>query len=597
MAWLLAFIVVSLVPPELEQWYSLCAAGDWSGAVEAADSLALADPSLEDALAAEVIAASLDHGTGGSVREEPLPADTAGSLYSTAMGALLMSCSDGFIDDAELRLQEAIALDSSNTLAWYLKGMLHLRLGNADGSRASLFDLERALEIDPGFLPAGLEEARVLRDMGDMDAALGKFLEIAGTGTPCGRMAVCEYLLLADSLGLDIVEGPIDAASCDWEELAREQSRHRRGIAVRAVRRSDDGASYDRAVLYFELEDFRTAAGMSRRLLAEGIEDSASVMTVLGLSLFEMGSYGEAGEVFRSVLERDRSSVDAHVHLGLLAELSGNTGTAVDHFLSALELDIYNQVARSRLRDMADDSYDPEEVAGSSTGLGVGAGADLSIERGSRSLFEWGGSASVSYRFDERGSSVDGSFGGRSVTWEESNGIRTDTLNTNRGWASLGFDYWFSEDYYVQAASSWDRQMYTERPWQVSSYAALGWQKWILSWFWFSPRLGLGSVNARWTTGREDLYTDDFSIFAAAGLMYRKPYTFVRSAEISGNIYFPPDDPENFISRGSVSLAFRTWNPLYVTIGYSIDYTRSPAVPTWKKFNTSFTTSLNLDLY
>jgi hypothetical protein len=79
--------------------------------------------------------------------------------------------------------------------------------------------------------------------------------------------------------------------------------------------------------------------------------------------------------------------------------------------------------------------------------------------------------------------------------------------------------------------------------------------------------------------------------------MYSKPHTFVRRAEISGELYFPPDDPENFISRGSISLAFRTWSPLYITMGYSVDYTRSPEISTWEKFNTSFTTSLNLDLY
>jgi hypothetical protein len=109
--------------------------------------------------------------------------------------------------------------------------------------------------------------------------------------------------------------------------------------------------------------------------------------------------------------------------------------------------------------------------------------------------------------------------------------------------------------------------------------------------------MGLGSVNSRWTSGTGETYANDFSVYAAAGLRYRKPHTFIREAQISGNVYFPPDNPANFISGGSVSLAFRTWSPLYVSIGYIVDYTRAPEISTWKKFNTSFTTSINFDLF
>ena len=92
-------------------------------------------------------------------------------------------------------------------------------------------------------------------------------------------------------------------------------------------------------------------------------------------------------------------------------------------------------------------------------------------------------------------------------------------------------------------------------------------------------------------------YTNDFSVYKSAGLKYRKPHTFVRDAGISGNVYFPPDNLENFISRGSISLAFRTWSPLYVRIGYTVDYTKSPEISTWKIFNTDFTTALNFDFF
>ena len=325
--------------------------------------------------------------------------------------------------------------------------------------------------------------------------------------------------------------------------------------------------------------------------------DNILALYLLGTLKAESGVSGSAHRYFDETLSLDPEFLPALLSLGDIAEREARVEDAVDYYLRILEKDVYNSEARNRLRIIAGDSYDSESTIGTMQGFSASTAADLSIERGNRAMLEWGGSASVSYRFDSRGTSVDAAAGGRSVTWEEIYGLSRDTLNTNRGWARLGVDYWFHDSYYVEAASDWDRQMYTERPWQISSYCAAGWQKRILSWFWFSPKLGLGAVNARWTSGAGELFINDFSVFASADLRYSKPYTFIREAEISGNIYFPPDNPENFISKGSISLAFSAWSPLYVRIGYAVDYTRSPEISTWKKFNSSFTTSINFDLF
>ena len=325
--------------------------------------------------------------------------------------------------------------------------------------------------------------------------------------------------------------------------------------------------------------------------------DNVLALYLLGTLKAETGGSGSALRYFDETLSLDPDFLPALLYLGDIAEQEARTEDAVDYYLIILEKDVFNTVARSRLRVIAGDSYDAESTMGIMQGFSASTAADLSIERGNRAMLEWGGSALVSYRFDRRGTSVDAAFGGRSVTWEEIYGLGRDTLNTNRGWASLGFDYWFHDCYYVEVASYWDRQMYTERPWQITSYCAVGWQNRILSWFWFSPKLGLGSVSERWTSGVGEMYTNDFSVFTSADLRYRKPYTFIREAEISGNVYFPPGNPENFISKGSISLAFNAWSPLYVRIGYAVDYTRSPEISTWKKFNSSFTTSINFDLF
>ncbi|MFO8184541.1 MAG: tetratricopeptide repeat protein [Candidatus Aegiribacteria sp.] len=596
---LLTAAVLVFFPPELETWYRSCGNGDWEAAAAAAEDLIDNDPSDAEAMSALIVASVLaSTGPVDTVTAGPAP-DTAGSLASTARGAILMSGSGNFLEDAGRQFEEAVELDPGNVISWYMLGRLKLSMDEPAAAESCFL---RAVSLDPGFLPAELEAARIIRDRGDLRQASLDLRNIMDSRTPAGDMAMAEYILLSRRLGMT---GEADSLMTvleergrgTWLRLAEEQAAIRPEISLMAAEEALETASSGLARLYVELERYATASEICRELLNEGGGDSTGVMTLLGTALFRMEEHGKAEEAFLAVLDRDPVSVTALLHLGRIAEMEGNISAAVEYYLSVLEANPFDGDARARLREIADDSYDPESVTGSATGFSASAGADLSVERGSRDLLEWGGSSSLSYRFDRRGTAIDCSFGGRSVTWEESSGLGTDTLNSARGWARLGFDYWFSEDFYVQAQSSWDRQMYTERPWRISSHGALGWRKWVFSRFWFSPRLGVGSINARWTSGREEVYTNDLTLFAAAGLKYSKPHTFLRRAEISGSVYFPPDDPQNFVSGGNVSLTFRSWNSLYIVLGYDIDYTRSPEISTWEKFNTSFTTSINLDLY
>lgn len=599
MCGLLAAALMAFFPPELESWYSGCGEGDWEAAAASAGEIITLDPSDAEAVSA-FIAASVLASTGfvDSTPAGPVP-DTVSSLASTARGAILMTGSGSFLEDAGRRFEEAVGIDPGNVLSWYLLGRLKLRLSDPPAAESCFV---RALSLDPEFLPAELERARIMRDLGDTRPALRCLRNIMGSRTPAGDLAMAEYILLSDRMDMPGVADSLKAvleerAGGTWLRLAEEQAVIRPEISIMAAEEATESASSGLARLYIELERYPAAAEICGDLLSQGVEDSTGVMVLLGTALFRMEEFGQAEKVFQAVLDRDPVSLTALLHLGRIAETKGNIQGAVEYYLTLLELNPFNNDARSRLREMADDSYDPESVAGSSTGFSASAGADLSVERGSRDLLEWGARASLSYRFNRRGTSIDCSFGGRSVTWEETAGLGTDTLNSARGWASLGLDYWLSQNFYVQAESGWDRQMYTERPWQVSSHGALGWQKWFLSGFWFSPRLGVGSINARWTSGREEVFTNDLSVFAAATLKYSKPHTFLRRAEISGSVYIPPDEPQDFISGGNVSLTFGSWNSLYIVLGYDIDYTRSPEISTWEKFNTSFTSSINLDLY
>ncbi len=606
MYYTILIIVLSFLPENLQPWYSSCSRGDWGAAAVKAGDIYAADSTDIEALAAMFIASALEYGfdAGNGLTTESFLPDFHSSLILTALGVLLMSGTDSFLEDAEDQLMESVRQDPDNVLAWYLLGTLKVEY---DSTESALHCFHEALSLDPGFQPAQLEAARLYRDNGNHDEAFDGFRMIMTSDSYSGLLALADCILLmermGESAGLDSLENMLMLAdSSAWICLAIEQLCIRPDISLAAAERAAQISifgfiSTDLARVFLELNEYGRATYISLDLLDNATADSMEVLEILGAAYYGNHEINRAEEIFLTLLDNDPLSLPALLYLGDIAEQEARTGDAVDYYLRILEQDAFNSEARNRLRIIAGDSYDAESTTGTLKGFSASTVADFSIERGNRALFEWGGAGSISYRFNRRGTSIDAALGGRSVTWEEIYGLSRDTLNTNRGWARLGFDYWFSDSYYIEAASYWDRQMYTERPWQITSYCAVGWQKWILSWFWFSPKLGLGSVNARWTSGGGEMYTNDFSVFASAGLRYRKPHTFIREAEISGNVYFSPDNPEDFISKGSISLVFSTWSPLYIRIGYAVDYTRSPEISTWKKFNSSFTTSINFDLF
>ncbi len=565
-------ILLSFFPENLQPWYSNCSLGDWGAAAEDAGIIYAADSTDTEALAAMFIATALEYGLDieAGYTAASFLQDSYSSLTLTALGVLLMSGTDSFLEDAEEQLTISVQQDSNNVLALYLLGTLK---AEHDSTGSALHCFNKALSIAPGFQPAQLEAARLYRDEEDYDNALDGFRLIMTSGSSSGLLALADCVLLMENMG-----------EPDSLEKALQMS-------------SPGYFSIDLARIFLDLNEYERAIFISLDILVNAAADSAEVLEILGTAYYGNNEINRAEEIFLALLEKDPLSLSALMYLGDIAEQEARIEDAVDYYLGILEQDPFNSEARSRLRIIAGDSYNVESTTGTMQGFSASTAADLSIERGNWAFLEWGGSANVSYRFDRRGTSIDAAFGGRSVTWEENYGLRRDTLNTSRGWARLGFDYWFHDSFYIEAASYWDRQMYTERPWQITSYFAAGWQKWILSWFWFSPKLGIGSVNTRWTSGSGEMYANDFSVYASAGLRYRKPHTFIREAELSGDVYFPPDNPENFISRGSISLAFRTWSPLYVRIGYTADYTRAPEISTWKKLNTSFATSINFDLF
>ncbi len=602
---LILLSMAALMSPDLKLWYSQCSQGNWHNAAEEAALLVSADSSNTEAMAAFLISGTFDGISEIDLLniEAAIPPDSLSPLFWAATGLVLMENRPLSLEQAEDAFHKSIQLDSTGVFGWYLLGHLREKQSN---TLTALNCYTRAIELDSDFLPARLQLARLLRDAGRQHEALDEFRKTMDTETSSGVLAFAEYILLSDDTGSEIRSDSLErmlllANPGAYVNLACDQYTVRPELALVATVRAestltDDNLLIDISETYLYLDEYSAAVSASRKALAASI-DSMVILGILGKALFEQDNLDESEKVFLVLLNLDPFSIDALNFLGNIAEQEARTAEAVNYFLRTLELDPFNIDARSQLRIIAGDLYDPDIIAETLKGFSAYVSVDLSIEKGTRSFLECGGSTSLSYRFNRRGSSINVGFGGRAISWEEIQGLRTDTLNTETGWASIEFDYWLSDNYYLVMSSFWDRQRYTVRPWQVSSYVAGGWQKWISSWFWFSPELGFGSVNAKWLSNDDPEYSNNLSVYISAGLWYRRPHTFIREAEISGDLFIPPDDPENFISHGGFSVSLRTWNPLYITIGYSVDYTRNPEVPSWEKLNTSFITALNFDLF
>jgi hypothetical protein len=199
-----------------------------------------------------------------------------------------------------------------------------------------------------------------------------------------------------------------------------------------------------------------------------------------------------------------------------------------------------------------------------------------------------GAGASLEMTYDNRGSSVT-LVGG--CTLEE----RWDREVKNTAWASLGVDYYLSEALYVEASSSWDRQPLTVRPWQISSYVACGYKRWVSDWLWAAPEIGAGLVSSSWSLNHRR--TDDVTAYGSFGLWFEKTGSWLPEIWLAGSIYLPPARTEDMVAFGDAELTFGVWKPLSVTLGYSVDYTRTPVVSEWEKYDTEVYTRIRLDLF
>jgi len=288
--------------------------------------------------------------------------------------------------------------------------------------------------------------------------------------------------------------------------------------------------------------------------------------------LFE-GRIGEAEEALLAALSRDPSSVFAICYLGLIEERRGNPEGATERYLDALRIVPGYSYAEARILYITGGDYDRTWNSEHYSPFSWNLWTDLSFSSGNQEESSLSGGASVGINY-LRGSSVKLSG---SMRLEERNGER----ERESAYASLTHEHFFNERIYAGLSSSWDRQPLTVRPWQVSSYLAAGWKSWPAEWVWLAPEIGVGLVNTRWSVGEDR--TDRVTSFASFGAWMRRPRHWLPNLWLGGSVYLPPGDARHTVSYANSELDFDLPGPLSLVLGLNLDYTRTPAVETWKK--------------
>ncbi len=250
--------------------------------------------------------------------------------------------------------------DSPQALDAYLKGVsLYANSGAREaGDRAALAELDRAIEIDPGYAAAHAERSRVLVAIGNRHAAAEELDAYYQRGMDAAQRSIELAPDLAEghsSLGSVLANGRLDMAAARQPaerafELgygnptvlrrftvfasyvgAFEQGRE---AIARAIRLDPLNGSVFReeAVLEFAAHDFVRAAAAARQALS--LEPEASIVNrILGdIARFE-GQLDEA----RDFYEQEPSVLSKLPSLAMLEARAGNTDAAQRYFDEMIE--------------------------------------------------------------------------------------------------------------------------------------------------------------------------------------------------------------------------------------------------------------------
>ncbi len=526
---------------------------------------------------------------------------------------------------AESLFKEAIQVLETED-PWILKNLGRLLAGREEPDSAAVY-FSRALAITPSDAGILLDLARSSVSAGRNEDALG-FIDSSLTAGGDSLICIAEMLVIQEIMGQDISaetdsllqEHPGLWIAAGWSSF--ESRFHDRALdfALKAslLHYSDPWDQISLGELFGELgrsdqlmscyleasenpeltpetavtianfffrEDMYDASIELLQGIYEREEWDADLTTALAEAYLFNDQLDPAEELLLEVTGNDPYSVYAICYLGLIEENRGNPDLAAEKYLEALRLEPGYPYAQDRLRYISSEDYDPYRRRRINRKYQWSLWLDLSSTGGNLDERNYGGGGSISWNYDELGSSVELETRGHVEIVDGRDYSRT-------AWASLSGEHFLSRHLYAGASTSWDRQPLTVRPWQVSSYLAAGWKSWPAFWIWLAPETGAGLVSTKWSISDER--TDQWTVYTSLSIWARTSVNWLPSLWLSGNVYLPPEDMNQLVANAVGELEFSLPGPLSLIFGSSLDYTRTPVVETWEKLDSELYLRLRL---
>lgn len=524
-----------------------------------------------------------------------------------------------------------LAANSAAQSSWLLGelGMLLERSGRTD-SAAVVY--RSAIEAD-SLYSFGLQRlARIERSRGDGAAALD-LLERYRTASADHGVALLEMSMIRRAAGEHAAADSLEALAFEADPAAAEDlawsffynDMHRdaieAGLLAASVMPDDPATILSMCDLLSLAGDAGAADSISRAAAGEHPDDPA-MWSARGTFLSSAERYAEASEAFTAAYSLDSTSYEAAsylgeaylfqdmypeaelwlersleidpqavfsiCYLGLIRERLGDPSGALDHYLHALRINPGYAYAEERVRFISDPSYDVGFWRSESRPFSTTIWADVSMDRGNGEESSYSGGAEAAWIYGPRGSRVNAEFRGNLERIY-------DKERENSAWASLGMDYFVTGVLYLKAHGSWDRQPATVRPWQVSSYASLGYREWITDWLYVSPEAGVGMVSSQWFL--EEKQTDDWTSYLSMGLWMSRDDSLLPSLWLGAGLYLPPDDTDDYIANGNAELTFEAMDRLSFTVGCNLDYTNRPVISSWEQLDSEVYSRISLSLF
>lgn len=204
------------------------------------------------------------------------------------IGLARVNLSRGDTRAAKNRIEQALAADSDNSYAWFIKGMLARRMGDIRSARESF---DRSVALNPDDLLMRIARAQTLIDAKDLDGALP-----------------------------------------DLAILKEKAPNHPYTVFIEALVEKYKG---DEAGYQFALDRVNT---LLRGIKRERLLNDSSLLLLAGIVNYELKNYNDARNYLREHVARDKYNAKSRILLGRILLRRGAVNDALSMFRAAADL-------------------------------------------------------------------------------------------------------------------------------------------------------------------------------------------------------------------------------------------------------------------